>query len=142
MEETYRGSLKQSIRAGKVAQAKLNSLVKGVKEDDLEKDLYSSDEEEESESEESDMDGDVDSKDGDAGNKPIDRLKKLTINQRNQKKVRRGKLDAQETKAKERREQRQYDKVGVFINEDIREVKFSKAKIEKREKEDKLEKEI
>lgn len=37
--------------------------------------------------------------------------------------------------------QRQYDKIGVFVNEDIREVKETKARIEKRDHEAKVEKE-
>ena len=37
--------------------------------------------------------------------------------------------------------QRQYDKIGVYVNEDKREVKETKARAEKRDKEAKMEKE-
>ena len=70
-------------------------------------DLSGSDESDESENEQS---GEED-EEGKPIRKPIDRLKKLTINQRNQKKARKEKNQAFIEKAKQRKYEKQYDKV-------------------------------
>lgn len=84
------------------------------------------DESDSSEEEEQEVDFDAD-----GINKPVSRLKKLTKNQRNQKKERAGRNKAQNQAAHERKMAKQYDRIQLYINEDIRENKFSKVKIEK-----------
>ena len=59
-------------------------------------------------------------------------LKKLTINQRNTKKQGAEKQKLQNQTAAERKFNKQYEKVQIFINEDIKQTKEEKARADKK----------
>jgi len=66
-------------------------------------------EESDSEDSDSEMNDEEDLSEDDANFKPVDRLKKLSVNQRNQKKARKERNQAQLDKAHERKMAKQYD---------------------------------
>jgi len=62
----------------------------------------------------------------------VSHLKKLTINQRNTKKQGAEKQKLQNQTAAERKFNKQYEKVQIFINEDIKQTKEEKARADKK----------
>ena len=113
IEDDYKGSMQQAQHGGKNAQAKLKQL-RTERLQKQEDEVVESESEEESDSSEEDQEA-LNSDDINF-QKPVDRLKKLTKNQRNQKKDRKVRNLKQISEAKERKFQRQYDNVPIFVN--------------------------
>ena len=137
IEENYRGSAAQHVHGGNAAYEQLKELRKArlakaaLKAGD--KDAVAEESDDDSDMESSEESEDVS---GDEGikekQKPVDRLKKLTKNQRNAKDIGKEKQKIQNQTAAERKFNKQYDKVQVFINEDIKMTKDQKAKADKK----------
>ena len=103
IEDNYKGSGAQASHGGQAALQKLKQLRKereSKTKEDVKMSSESEDDEEDSSDEEQEEVPDLDN---DGINKPIDRLKKLTISQRNQKKERAERNKAQIAKAQERK---------------------------------------
>ena len=104
IEDNYKGSGAQASHGGQAALQKLKQLRKereSKTKEDVKMSSESEDDEEDSSDEE--QEEEVPDFDNDGINKPIDRLKKLTISQRNQKKERAERNKAQIAKAQERK---------------------------------------
>ena len=149
IEENYKGSFQRTKDSGKDALAKLKEAKKQRKSkaDAAAGEEGENGENDDSASEDSDDSGsssgsDDENSDIEEGKtrKPVDRLKKLTINQRNQKKVRKDRNQAYIDKAHERKMAKQYDKIQLFINLDKKETKEQNARIQKRQEDAKAEK--
>ena len=122
IEENYRGSLAHAVHSATAL---------------FDKDPTAADAaggEENSEGAESSSDSDSDREE--LTNKAVRREKKLTKQQRNQKKERAERNKAQINEAKERRFAKQYDKIPQFIAEDIKDTKETAARIEARKREE------
>ena len=151
IEENYKGSFQRTKDSGKDALAKLKEGKKqrkskaeaaAGKEGDGENNDNDDSAGEDSDDSGSSSGSENENSDMEEGKtrKPIDRLKKLTINQRNQKKVRKDRNQAYIDKAHERKMAKQYDKVQLFINLDKKETKEQNARIQKRQEDAKTEK--
>ena len=137
IEQDYQGSYQHAMHQTKAAMDSLKQMQqsRAAKQ-------KAEPEESASEKDDSESSGSESSDEEESGNKPVDRLKKLTKNQRNQKKLRKERNLKQISDAKDRRQQKQYDKIPAYINEDIRENKESKARIAKRLADEALEKKV
>lgn len=111
IEDNYKGSFAQATHGGQAWLEELKRLrkMREGKADVPDMDMSADsdlDESDSSEEEEQEVDFDAD-----GINKPVSRLKKLTKNQRNQKKERAGRNKAQNQAAHERKMAKQYDRI-------------------------------
>ena len=128
IEKEYKESMQYRIDRARQYDAAMNQIVDKDQEDDDNEASNGSD------SDSQEDDSSEDSSMVEHTNKPVDRLKKKTKQQRNKKEKGLAKVLEQQQAKKERLHQRQYDKIDAYIQLDAKETQITNQKIEARQK--------